>query len=239
MSDTLSNNDDRWLAAEFALGVLEGERLRTAQRKFESEPTFRQAVEVWQEQLSPLLDEIEPETPSPRVWKSIESRLFSDEVESGGGLWRNLGFWRSMSFVTGGLAAAAIAALLLLPPHGLLVRPDSDQRLVATLTSSGEPPAFVARLDTTRNQLVVRVESEDAREVDRVPELWLIPDDGVPRSLGLLSDTGTREIKVDPSVGRLAREGVVLAVSLEPAGGSPTGAPTGPVVASGALRLIN
>ena len=43
-------------------------------------------------------------------------------------------------------------------------------------------------------------------------------------------------IAIDRSQAEELGEGVTLAVSLEPSGGSPTGAPTGPVLLAGALQ---
>ena len=70
----------------------------------------------------------------------------------------------------------------------------------------------------------------------RVPELWLIPADGKPRPLGLLQRRPHRDHR-DPARSRRRRpsRNAVLAVSLEPPGGSPTGQPTGPVIATGKL----
>lgn len=238
MSDPVDSDDVRWLAAEFALGVLKGERLREAQRRFASESAFREDVEIWQDQLSPLLDEIDPETPSPQVWRNIESQLFGKERKAGGGLWESLRFWRSFSLVAGTLAVASMAAVLVLPGTGLLPRTGGGEPLVATLTASGEAPAFLARFDPTRSRMIVRVAAGDSQSQARVPELWLIPGDGVPRSLGLLDEAGTGEISIRESIRELVRDGAALAVSLEPAGGSPTGAPTGPVVASGTLQAL-
>jgi anti-sigma-K factor RskA len=71
-----------------------------------------------------------------------------------------------------------------------------------------------------------------------VPELWLIPADGVPRSLGVIGLGGTQRVTLAPTLLELVADGAVLAVSLEPVGGSPTGAPTGPVIATGRLTAI-
>lgn len=64
-------------------------------------------------------------------------------------------------------------------------------------------------------------------------ELWALPPGGTPRSLGLVAtrekDTLRLKTVADQSVGDAA----VLAISLEPSGGSPTASPTGPVLYSG------
>ena len=72
----------------------------------------------------------------------------------------------------------------------------------------------------------------------RVPELWLIPSDGVPRSLGLLDPSADQVIVIPEALLPEARRGATLAISLEPEGGSPTGQPTGPVIAAGTLDEI-
>ena len=71
-----------------------------------------------------------------------------------------------------------------------------------------------------------------------MPELWLIPTDGKPRALGLLQADHAVTITVPTALAPLARRDSVLAVSLEPPGGSPTGQPTGPVIASGKLENL-
>ena len=69
----------------------------------------------------------------------------------------------------------------------------------------------------------------------RVPELWLIPADGKPRPVGLLHADQTVTLTLPPDLAVFAKNNAVLAVSLEPPGGSPTGQPTGPVIATGKL----
>ena len=238
MSDTLTNENERWLAAEFALGVLEGARLREAQRLFDTHAPFRDEVTAWQAQLSPLLDDVEEVKPPASSWHGIEARLFAKQPTRRTGLWMNLGFWRATSLITSGIAIASLVALLWFPPERPVESPPISDVLVATLTASGEAPAFFARFDSTANQLVIRVSNASGSQATRVPELWLIPSDGVPRSLGVLG-TGDRDvISVVSPLRALLRDGAALAISLEPAGGSPTGGPSGPVIASGALRSL-
>ena len=234
MSDALSDRE-RWLAAEFALGVLPTDRQRLAEQKFESELAFREAVEAWQEQLSVMLEEVEPVTPSPQVWAAIEKRVFGKQSQSTGGTWSSLRFWRGLSLITSALATASIVALLVLVSERGPTTDGAGKPLVATLTASGESVAFLARFDPGQGRMIVRF-AADPGDAVRVPELWLIPDDGVPRSLGVLSGTGSGELTIQQPVQQLIQDGATLAVSLEPAGGSPAGAPTGPVIASGKLQ---
>lgn len=235
MTETL-NDKDKWLAAEYALGVLDGDNLRLAEQRFEQESTFRQAVEDWQSELSPMLDEIDPVTPGAAVWDAIDKRISSTQPEPQS-LWSSLAFWRGFSGLAGGLAAASLAALLFLPDSGLLVKPDPVQPLVATLTPTGDAPSFVARFEPDTGALFIRVSGGDAAET-RVPELWVIPGDGVPRSLGVLNDDGLGNLSVSNEHQSLFGADVVLAVTLEPQGGAPEGKPTGPVIASGKLQSL-
>lgn len=230
------NDKDKWLASEYAMGVLGQEEMRAAERRCETDPAFRQAVEEWHTQLSPMLDEVDPVQPPPAVWTAIEERT-GGAAASAQGWWSSLGFWRGFSAVSGSVAAAALAALLFLPPAGLLLTPQPSQPLIATLTAQGQAPAFVARFDPETGALFVRAALEDTAE-QRVAELWLIPGDGVPRSLGLLDKQGLGDLKLSADNLAVFGGGATLAVSLEPAGGSPTGAPTGPVIASGKLEPI-
>jgi anti-sigma-K factor RskA len=77
-----------------------------------------------------------------------------------------------------------------------------------------------------------------ALTANRVLELWSVPPQGAPRSLGLISASGTTVLPRDRLPAGLLKGGTAaLAVSVEPPGGSPTGAPTGPVVFAGKLQI--
>jgi anti-sigma-K factor RskA len=106
--------------------------------------------------------------------------------------------------------------------------------LVAAIT----PPdgaALVAVYD--RGSAALRIAGADLAPPERSAELWAIGEDGVPHALGLLDGSGTLLVVAADDRGRLIA-GATLAVSIEPIGGSPTGKPTGPVVATGALTII-
>jgi len=67
-------------------------------------------------------------------------------------------------------------------------------------------------------------------------ELWMLPGkDQAPVSLGLLPTSGVKTLKLDEGKLKILKEASGLAVSLEPTGGSPTGAPTGPILYQGVL----
>ncbi len=237
------DDDDRWLAAEYALGVLDAKERTRAETLIGQDAAFAADVHAWETRLGPMLDAVPPQKVPARVWKSIEAELHGPAHSENSGLWSSLTFWRWISFGTGTLAAAAIAGLVVLSSGADLLRPIERAPLVATLNADGAVPAFVVQFDSTRGELLVRASTGDKTEV-RVPELWVIPADGKPRSLGVLpaaepnADVGTSRIVVPDTLRNEMRAGGTLAISLEPAGGSPTGAPTGPVIASGKMLAL-
>jgi anti-sigma-K factor RskA len=232
MSDTPDHSgasDDELLAAELVLGVLAGTERAAALRLLERDSNFAALVADWEQKLAPWAAEIEEVAASPQVWDRIASALPARSPASAG-WWQNLSFWRGLSLATSALAAACIGALVYLG--------DSPQKapLVAGLDGGGQHH-FVATIDMARGSIAV-VPAAFSADATRVPELWLIPADGKPRSLGLLRADRAVSITIPPELMGLTVSNAVLAVSLEPPGGSPTGLPTGPVIASGKLTTL-
>jgi anti-sigma-K factor RskA len=96
------------------------------------------------------------------------------------------------------------------------------------------PTVFVAVYDPGRHAIVLTPASVSAA-AGRSPELWLIPTGGKPVALGVAAFDGS--VQLAPAAGEGVSRGV-LAVSVEPKGGSPTGQPTGPVIATGQLAQL-
>ena len=235
-------DDDRWLAAEYALGILDGPDRHLVASRAKRDAAFEAEVREWENRFAPMLEAIPPKTVPHRVWISIEAEIgrpapSAPRQTAAPGLWSNTAFWRWVSFGTGALAAASLAGLLVLLPGTELLGPRDRAPLVATLNAKGDVPVFVVRFDSTRSELFIRASAADKTDA-RVPELWVIPDDGTPRSLGVLTAGESARVVVPKSLGNVMRAGVTLAISLEPAGGSPPGAPTGPVIASGNLLAL-
>jgi len=232
MSDTSDHNalpEDELLAAEFVLGVLTGTDRAAAQRLLERDRNFASMVAAWELRLSPWAGEIAGVAPTAAVWERIAAALPAAQTQ-GTSLWQNLAFWRGLSLATGALAAACIGALIYL---GTLA-PQSP--LVATIEGGGHRH-FVATVDGKRGTIAV-VPAAFSADATREPELWLIPSDGKPRPLGMLRADRGVTIAIPADLAALAIGDAVLAVSLEPPGGSPTGQPTGPVIATGKLTSL-
>jgi anti-sigma-K factor RskA len=231
MSDTLDHSglpEDDLLAAELALGVLEGAERITAVQRAARDRAFALLVEAWEQRLAPWAAEIREVSPPPQVWDRISSALPAQTTRNG--LWHSLNFWRGLSFAAGALAAACLVGLIYL---GTLT---PRQALIATIEGGGQRH-FVATIDSVRGTVAV-VPAAFSADATRVPELWLIPPDGRPRALGLLRADQTVVLALPPELATLAKNNAVLAVSLEPPGGSTTGLPTGPVIATGKLTSL-
>jgi anti-sigma-K factor RskA len=100
---------------------------------------------------------------------------------------------------------------------------------------SGEGAAMVslmARYDSQSGRLAVMPVAAGKSE-EKSLELWIVDSGGKTRSLGVLPQTGEGEVIVPADMRASFGEGITLAVSLEPFGGSPTGVATGPVIAAG------
>jgi len=231
MTDVTEHNglpEDELIAAEYALGVLSGADRAAAERRLARDRAFARLVAAWEERLSPWAGEIDEGAPPPQVWDRIAAALPAPPAPRAG-LWQSLAFWRGLTFATGALAAACMGALIYL---------GSAQKapLVAALDGGGRH-AFVATIDPRRNAILV-LPAAFAQSADRVPELWLIPPGEKPRSLGLIDPNKPVALTIPPGLIAQATTQAVLAVSLEPPGGSPTGQPTGPVIATGKLTNL-
>jgi len=315
---------DRWLAAEYALGVLNRTQLSRADERMNSDRAFRVEVESWQNQLSPMLDQIDDVRPPAAVWKQIEHATVSSvpvatNTDGGVSFWKMMtafastaavGCFALMMYATGGdfsgneikelrgqLAEAQqevqinatelaerqtelqglqqeIASLTsagttseqaLTQSREALASAEAEievvvsqlaesraelteiqdqinrsMPLVASLTQSGDTPAFVAQYDPLKQALLIRTSISNTDE--KVPEIWLIPDQGDRKgevlSLGVMDEAAPDTVKISDDFLPLIGEGGTLAITMEPPGGAPDGVATGPVIALGKLQAF-
>ncbi|MGN6829298.1 anti-sigma factor [Paucibacter sp. M5-1] len=214
------------LAAEYALGVLRGGARRRFERLLPAHPALQDAVQAWQQRLQPLAAPVVPVTPPPQVWAAVQRRLFG-APERSPSWWQRLGLWQGFAGVAG--TGALALALLLAQPQP--VQPPLVIVLNATPEGAGFAKAgFVASVSADGGALVLKPLGELTVEQGRALELWAVPGKGAPRSLGLVSTAAAATTVLRA---RLLQDTAAFAVSLEPSGGSPTGAPTGPIVSAG------
>jgi anti-sigma-K factor RskA len=228
------------LAAEYALGVLSGDELRRARELASRNAEFRAQVARWSGRLAPMLEEIEPVSPPHAAWAAIADRT-GGAVEGGNvvQLHRRVQQWRGVAAAMTALAAClAIVLVTGLPRPAappVVVQQPAAAPLVAMLGDQDRQMKVVASWDPSARQLVLAVAGDMPADPKHSHELWVIPPGGKPRSLGTMGGGKQMHLRLADALAQLLQQGATIAISVEPPGGSPTGAPTGPVVASGAL----
>jgi anti-sigma-K factor RskA len=229
--DTIDPADrGKLVAAEYVLGVLGAEERREVERRLMHEPALAAEVAFWEERLGGLADAVAPVAPPPHTWSQIEAAIGPPHAAQPASLWQNLAFWRGFGIASATLAAASIAGLVYI---GLI--PAARAPLMATLAGSSGQPNVVAAV--TGNDLLV-VPAALLTNDPRAVELWLILPNQRPHSLGLIHPGQAMRLTIPPDLADRLSPDAALAISLEPPGGSPTGQPTGPVIASGRLTRL-
>jgi anti-sigma-K factor RskA len=213
------------LAAEYVAGSLRGGARRRFEALLPSHPLLRDAVAAWQARLMPLTQAVAPIEPPPALWQRIEARVGVGVAPLRVSLWQRLALWRGLTAFAG--VAAIVLALLLAQPL------PSQPPIVVVLaaTAGAAEGGFVAGVSADGRSVVTKPIVPVALAAGRALELWAVPAQGTPTSLGLISEKSASVVRRE----RLPAGTAALAVSLEPPGGSPTGAPTGPVLYVGKL----
>ncbi|UGQ47924.1 anti-sigma factor [Massilia endophytica] len=218
------------LAAEYVLGTLKGGARRRFEGWLHNDAALRRTTDEWRDRLMPMGEFAGSAEPPARVWKDIERRL-NLRTGAGPSKWSaSLNFWRSLGMASSGLAAVLAAVLVLRSPAA----PPVDH--VATLTDAQSQAAMLLTADSRRNTLDVRVLSALPVADDKTLQLWAINRAGKPRSLGILHDRRGTRLALAQATGS---DVALLAISLEPKGGSPDPAgPTGPVLYKGSWMAV-
>lgn len=229
------NNNLRY--AEYVLGVLDADTRAQVVHEMQTSDEAATAVALWQRRLMPLADEIAEVAPAPYVWARIHDALQLNapvRVRPRQGLWNNLPLWHWLGI---GASALAIALLVVvsLPRPTRAPTVISAGYMAATIQQDNGSTGWTATMDLQHARMIVVPATPVAFAQDRAPELWLIPAGGKPISVGMIARDKPTTLALDPRL--LAQLGptAALAVSVEPVGGSPTGQPTGAVIAKGAI----
>jgi anti-sigma-K factor RskA len=232
------NNNLRY--AEYVLGVLDADTRAEVAREVLASDEAATAVALWQRRLIPLADTIHDVAPAPYVWARIHHSLHLDAparapvAQPRRGLWNNLPLWHWLGIGASALALALLVVVSLPRPTPAPTTVNAGY-MAATIQQDNGTTGWTATMDPQRARMVVVPATPVAFEQGRAPELWLIPAGGKPISVGIIARDKPTTLALDPAL--VARLGptAALAVSVEPIGGSPTGQPTGPVIAKGAI----
>jgi anti-sigma-K factor RskA len=211
------------LAAQYVLGTLRGRARRRFERYCKHNASALHAVRRWEDRLVDLLAGVVPVAPSAVVWEQIRFRVRRDRALRPKRVFATFGNWRFA--LAAGIAALAIA-------FGLWtgIGPGSTQP-VANVWSPQQGQLWTIEAPRSRGELRVAATENLKLNPARAYELWALPGAGAaPVSLGLLPQAGRATLELNEAQRLALSRSRQIAISEEPPGGSPTGAPTGPVL---------
>lgn len=252
------------LAAAYALGTLRGGARRRFEAMARQSATVRTAALVWQERFASMTELQQAEAPSANVWKRIANTIAAEQQpvraddapdES---WWRALGWWRGAALAGALATVAAVGVGLNLNAKmkdrdaqlaqasqarsqltqqnaelaaQLQARPDIQY--VAVLSDDKSAASMLVTFDPRNNTLSLKRVGGFQEAPDKSLQLWALPPGGGAQSLGVLS--GEPVVRLT-AAGDQMKEAPTLAITLEPKGGVPPGAPaSGPVLFKGQL----
>jgi anti-sigma-K factor RskA len=218
------------LAAEYVLGTLHGSGRQRFEQLLTERGDIRQAVWRWERSLNQIACGLKPCSPPRRVWKEIRTRIDATRPAAR----RRLSWWRSLWLGIPTAAASAWLAVAFLSGP-----PVSQVEQVAVFSDQNADALWIVSADLELGVIRAEAVSAVAMTADTSFELWVLQADGPPLSLGLLpAYPGTTDTPVSRELASVLAGAGRLAISVEPAGGSPTGLPTGPVVYQASLLKI-
>lgn len=219
------------LAGEYALGLLTQRAGRGFERRLKVDAGLRGMHRAWERRFNSVVESLRPVEPPAELWVRIYENLPKKRLVRGEektvSLWESLSFWRNLAFLGGALAVMLLAYV----NFGPGVRPTMPAQVAMISDPQSDKTAWMVSVMPEKKMLKVTAMATPPMAEDRSMELWMLPAGGqAPISLGLLPMSGTRMMPVEEGKMKVLAQASGLAVSLEPKGGSPTGAPTGPVI---------
>lgn len=225
--------DDDILIAEYALGVLPHNERKKLETALTESATLRATLAQWDQNFVPLSTDYQPVLAPLAILESVEDRLFGPQKTATTSWWSNLSLWRNAAF-------ASFLGMIIL--SGIVLN-DSTQKngfntdYIAEIKSESDDIRLAAAFDAGQNQLKFNRIVGQAN-AERAFEIWLIAEGDAPISLGLVPRENSFTVSVTQALAAKLTSSSLLAISDEPSGGSPTGQPTGAVLALGRITEI-
>lgn len=210
--------------AEYALHLLSPEERAEVDARLELDGAARAELRIWEESLAMLAADTAPVAPPAALRARLERGIAAAAVDDA----PHRPARRRLLQLAGAALLAGVAVFAFLPQS----QPPAGNPWRAELASADGAVLVTAEYRPATRELLVDRRAGSAA-AGRALELWAIPrGQETPVSLGVLPDDATAILPVAADLSE-AMVGPTLALSDEPAGGSPTGAPTGPVLATG------
>lgn len=230
------------LAGEYVMGLLEAKEQQAVKDSLPSNPLLKHWVHYWEAQLPQLYTDIPSEQPSQHVWQQIKRKTQQDRAVIYH--WQKTPWWQSLILWRG----LTIASLFTLVGLATGFHPESLTFQDTLVTIAQKPivvtsPNYIAVVRNNKTQALWHIGVYLAAEklfvtalqpshlpADKSYELWLLSEDNdiPPRSMGLMPTQGSQQLPLLLTQAMSQAQG--LAISLEPLGGSPNAAPSGPIV---------
>jgi len=250
----MEEGDRDLLAAEHALGVLEGEERAVAQRLMLTDQDFAERVRWWSYRLAGMAEEAGTRAPSEQVWRAIERRLdgseggevseaFAPAAPAPLSAPRGFSGWTLAGAMAGAAAVAAAVMLLVGNPAGGPTQPlpapveAPERRLVAQAQSEDGAISLTSLVEQRARRISLSIAGLEPGS-GRAPELWIVPAGGAPRSLGQVPEGGSFSRDLTDDERHLLVPGSSLAVTYEDRATIPNPAPTGDILVLGSLSEV-
>lgn len=249
------------LAAEHALGLLEGDEAARARLRENSDPEFRALVAQVRSEAGSWIDELPEIAVREELWSRIDRSVAlrpaapsnvatladartieQDPVSQSRRAWRV-----SALMAMAASLVLAIALGLTVQQHGK--RDAALQRELVLAKSEAGQQANVAQISDAQGDLVLgavfypgsgalKLRTATFADTAKVPELWVIDGTGTPRSLGVIDQGDSLVIQLPADLRQLLVDGATIAVTLEDADGAPHAAPTGAILGTSRLTTL-
>ncbi len=223
----LTADDRAVMAGSLALGLLEGPERANAMRLMLADRDFARMVEQWRLRTGDLFDAVPEVEPPAHIWEAISQRV-NPTIEPT----RN--WWRLGTIGASALAASLALALLWQLPQSSA--PAQQIYAVSQLTGEIDGLRIAARYEPATATL--RLRTTGMPDTPTAPELWVVPADGIPRSLGQIARSGDTVIVVAKGHRSLINPDASFALSMEPKAQQPHQSPSAPMVARGKIDII-
>ncbi len=224
------------LAAEYVIGTLpNSERAGVNERRLRDSALDAEIMR-WEQRLAPLLENVTPVSPPDGLLDKIQSQVSqTTSVISLDQHRKTLAArtrpWRMATGAMTALAASLAGFLIWTGP----IKPDMSPKYVAVIQEQSQSPAFLMTVDMNSHMCAIKSVISPPKP-DKDYELWMVHESWKqPKSLGLIAKNDMELMPMSRDIEPDLYMNATFAVSLEPAGGSPTGVPTGPVMYAGRL----
>jgi anti-sigma-K factor RskA len=226
----MTDSDDRTLAGEYVLGLLEGAAKLDAERRLAADAAFAREVEAWRVRFAAFDDAAESQPVGDGLWRKIEAGLPAAASRAKASpAWSP--FWNNLVALRATALGASLAALILAVGLGFAIRAATQQPTMVAVLLDGNRAGAVVHAFADGRVVLVPITTINV-PAGRALQVWTLPSrERGPVSVGLMSEARTLQLSLKdlPPPG----PDQLFEITLEPATGSPTGRPTGPVLFKG------